>query len=204
MLGVSKERFKHEDIRRVPRGYKVRTKKLPGGKEIRLAFPPGPRQRGAGVPVSVLTPKSHNPKKVRTLDQIKKMQQKAVDFLRNVVGDDDKADEIESLSAAEYAAHKHVTISNPCRNRKAPKARVRVTMTGKDVQRFNKRSRNPGLIPEEFSFDFDPETGDLIEIAAPEGSDADALDALAEEAFLEALRAGALENPRKRRAAGRH
>lgn len=237
-----------------------------------------------------------NPKKVKTREQVEKMQRKAVNFLRDVVGNDDKADAIGNMSLEDYAAHKHVTLSNPrsrrgrnsgeerCRQyhdrcvpmgqfayvgdpRKSttyklrldnknhvrdamarfsrtriprqsrrkvaeeiaraartfgidasgfeakylnhrnpdlvqahsarPASCVRVTMTAEDVQSFNKRSGNPSLGRDPVSFDFDPETGDLLEVSAPEGSDADALDALAEEAWLEALRAGALENPRR-------
>ena len=48
--------------------------------------------------------------KRKTFDQIQAMQAKAVRFLRDVVGDPDKADEFEALSPEEYAEHKGVEI----------------------------------------------------------------------------------------------
>lgn len=52
--------FKHEEIAPVPRGYKVRTVRR-GAHEIRIAVPPGPRRRGAGVLVEILHPAGENP-----------------------------------------------------------------------------------------------------------------------------------------------
>src|SRR5216684_68320 len=52
--------YQHEHVAAVPRGYKVRT--VPrGDHEIRLAFPPGRRHRGAGVLVEILHPREENP-----------------------------------------------------------------------------------------------------------------------------------------------
>jgi hypothetical protein len=50
-------RFRHEDVESVPKGWKVRTAKA-GAHRIRLAFPPGKRQKGSGRLVSVLHPVS--------------------------------------------------------------------------------------------------------------------------------------------------
>jgi hypothetical protein len=52
-------------------------------------------------------------KKEKTIEQAAAMQDKAVRFLRNVVGDDEKADEIEALSVYEYADRKGLILSNP-------------------------------------------------------------------------------------------
>jgi hypothetical protein len=53
-------------------------------------------------------------RKTRTLEEIERMQSKAVRFLRGVVGDSDKADEFEAMSPEEYAEHKRITIlDNP-------------------------------------------------------------------------------------------
>jgi hypothetical protein len=41
------------------------------------------------------------------------MQEKAVRFLRDVVGDSDRAEEFDSMSPQEYADHKRITIENP-------------------------------------------------------------------------------------------
>src|SRR5947209_3184981 len=52
-------------------------------------------------------------KKEKTIDQAAAMQEKAIRFLRDVVGDDDKADEIEGLTVSEYADRKGLTLINP-------------------------------------------------------------------------------------------
>jgi hypothetical protein len=54
------ERFRHEDISAVPRGWKVRTVKHDGHR-VRVAFPPGRRKTGSGRLVSILHPKGENP-----------------------------------------------------------------------------------------------------------------------------------------------
>jgi hypothetical protein len=51
--------------------------------------------------------------KEKTYEQAAAMQDKAIRFLRNVVGDDEKADEIEALSVEEYADRKGLILSNP-------------------------------------------------------------------------------------------
>jgi len=47
-----------------------------------------------------------------TYDQVAKRQQKAVQFLRDVVGDDDRADEVENESVEDYADRKGLVIAN--------------------------------------------------------------------------------------------
>jgi hypothetical protein len=59
------ERFRHEDISAVPRGWKVRTVKHDGHR-VRVAFPPGRRKTGSGRLVSILHPKSENPCALRS------------------------------------------------------------------------------------------------------------------------------------------
>ena len=51
-------------------------------------------------------------RKIRTPERVARMQQKAVTFLRNVVGNDELADEIEDLSLEEYAERKRIRIQN--------------------------------------------------------------------------------------------
>ena len=53
--------FRHEDVATVPRGYRVRTV-TSGTHQVRVAFPPGPRRKGAGKLVSIFHPMSENPK----------------------------------------------------------------------------------------------------------------------------------------------
>ena len=127
---ATRAQFRHEDVATVPRGWKVRTVTQRTGHQARIAFPPGPRKRGAGRLISILHPQGENPGacreggrlkaegsnprgKVKTREQVEKMQAKAVKFLRDVVKDDDKADEIEALSLDDYAAKKKVTLANP-------------------------------------------------------------------------------------------
>jgi len=55
---ATQSQFEHEDISTVPRGYKVRSIKHADGTVVRLAFPPGPRRKGAGRLVSILHPKN--------------------------------------------------------------------------------------------------------------------------------------------------
>jgi hypothetical protein len=48
-------RYRHEDVAAVPGGWKVRTVKA-GSHRVRVAFPPGRKQKGSGRLVSVLHP----------------------------------------------------------------------------------------------------------------------------------------------------
>ena len=51
--------------------------------------------------------------KTRTLDQIEAMKGKAARFVRDVVGDPERAAEFEAMSPEEYAAGKRIEIKNP-------------------------------------------------------------------------------------------
>ncbi len=58
------------------------------------------------------------PKKTKTRDEVVATQDKAVRFLRDVVGDPDKAEEFAAMSPEEYADHKRITIlQNPVSGR---------------------------------------------------------------------------------------
>ncbi len=57
----SRMAYRHEDIAAVPRGWRVRTVTPPGsGARVRIAYPPGPRRKGAGRVISILHP-TRNP-----------------------------------------------------------------------------------------------------------------------------------------------
>jgi hypothetical protein len=58
---ASKRQYRHEDISTPPKGWKVRTKTLPSGHLVRIAFPPGRRRKGSGEVVSILHPLGKNP-----------------------------------------------------------------------------------------------------------------------------------------------
>ena len=51
--------------------------------------------------------------RTKTLDQIEAMKDKAARFLRDVVGDPDRADDFEAMSPEDYAEHKGIAIENP-------------------------------------------------------------------------------------------
>lgn len=71
---------------------------------------------------------TRNPRpKILTREQVAKKQEKAVRFVRDVVGDDALADEIESLTVEEYAERKRVQLANP-----PPGWRVRAIREGGD------------------------------------------------------------------------
>jgi hypothetical protein len=52
-------------------------------------------------------------KKNRTYAQVQTAQDRAVNFLRNVLEDDDRADEVEAMSPDEWADEKGIVITNP-------------------------------------------------------------------------------------------
>lgn len=53
-------------------------------------------------------------KKTKTLEEVERTKQKAVRFVRDVLGDDDRAAEIEEESPEEYAERKRIQIvTNP-------------------------------------------------------------------------------------------
>ncbi|MGA7794291.1 MAG: hypothetical protein WCA19_14755 [Candidatus Acidiferrales bacterium] len=56
----STSRFRHQEVRSVPAGYKVRTVRA-GAHQVRVAFPPGARRKGDGIVVGILHPKNENP-----------------------------------------------------------------------------------------------------------------------------------------------
>ncbi len=51
--------------------------------------------------------------KAKTYEQVEAMQRKAVRFVADVLLDEDKADEIDSLTVEEYADRKNLRVSNP-------------------------------------------------------------------------------------------
>jgi len=96
--------------------------------------------------------KSSNPK-AKTREQLEKMQDKAVRFLRDVVGDSDKADEIDSMSPEEYADKKRIHLVNKRSVRKTlsrVKDKVKKALhINKSKKRCNTRPRrNLDEIPE--------------------------------------------------------
>jgi hypothetical protein len=68
--------------------------------------------------IRVWNPSNPRPQKKLTFQQVKKRQDRAVDFVDNIADEPDLADEIEGLSVREYAARKGFQItdnSNPRR-----------------------------------------------------------------------------------------
>jgi hypothetical protein len=52
--------WRTQEVAKVPRGYRVRTTRR-GSHLLRIAYPPGPRSKGAGTVVQVLHPQLENP-----------------------------------------------------------------------------------------------------------------------------------------------
>lgn len=57
---ASRTHFRIQHVAAAPRGWRVRTRRE-GAHELRIAFPPGPRRKGAGKLVEILHPKRENP-----------------------------------------------------------------------------------------------------------------------------------------------
>jgi hypothetical protein len=92
--------------------------------------------------------------KSKTLDQVERMQDKAVQFLRDIVGDDDKADDFDEMTAEEYATHKGITISdNPEISRRsypmADASKAELSNTLDDIQDVLDDALAPELTREE-------------------------------------------------------
>jgi len=62
MARESRNQFRHEDVAQAPRGWRVRSITHPSGHVVRVAFPRGPRRKGAGRLVSILHPEGENPR----------------------------------------------------------------------------------------------------------------------------------------------
>ncbi len=75
----SRATFRHEDVERLPRGWRVRSKRS-GGHVLRIAFPPGPRRRGAGKLVEVLHPKGERNPKCEIAEKARKNPQELLIF----------------------------------------------------------------------------------------------------------------------------
>lgn len=55
---MAEAQYRHEEVAAVPPGYRVRTVTHPSGHQVRIAFPPGARKKGAGKLVAILHPRS--------------------------------------------------------------------------------------------------------------------------------------------------
>jgi hypothetical protein len=93
------------------------------------------------APVAVANPEA----KKKTREQVEKMQDKAVRFLRDVVGDSDKADAIDDMSVEEYADKKRVHLVNPHPLKKLAKHARRAAKKAANRVCRNRKSkiRNP-------------------------------------------------------------
>ena len=57
---ASQAQYRTQEVAKTPSGWRVRSKRA-RGHVLRIAFPPGPRRKGAGKVVEVLHPKQENP-----------------------------------------------------------------------------------------------------------------------------------------------
>jgi hypothetical protein len=89
-------------------------------------------------------------RKSKTLDQVERMQDKAVRFLRDMVLDPDKADEFEAMSPQEYAEHKGITIrENPRSISMADASKAELSNALDDIQDILDDALDPELSREE-------------------------------------------------------
>jgi hypothetical protein len=63
-----------------------------------------------------------------TRDQLESRKTRAVRFTRDVLGDPDRADEIEDESVEDYAERRGIQIINPTRRRKAVMAKTKAEL----------------------------------------------------------------------------
>jgi len=61
--------------------------------------------------------RTNRARKQKTREQVQKMKEKAAKFSREVIGDDDKAQQFEDMSVEDYAEKKKVQLVNPSRRR---------------------------------------------------------------------------------------
>ncbi len=67
----------------------------------------------SAFPSTARAPHNRSVKKVQTLEQVRKTKKKAVRFVRDVLGDNKHADELEDETPESYAQRKRVQIVNP-------------------------------------------------------------------------------------------
>jgi hypothetical protein len=103
-----------------------------------------------------------NPSKFRTLEQAAAAQKKAVRFAADVLEDDDKANELESLTVEEYADRKrlHIVTSNP-RKKTTPMPKSRAQLIEENSQ-----------LQEEVE-DLNLKLDQIISLAAPDDDECD-------------------------------
>ena len=106
-------------------------------------------------------------RKTKNVDQLERIQAKAVRFLRDVVGDPDKADEIEDLTPEEYAERKGVEMveENP-RHVYGSGVRREVTTKSQLEERIAEL--------EEENEDLQSRLDSIVDIVQPEASESDA------------------------------
>ena len=100
------------------------------------------------------------------------MQAKAVRFLRDVVGDPDKADEIEDLSPEEYAERKGLEIveENPRRHQQSG----RLGQPGERRAEMTKSQMEERIAElEEENEDLQSRLDSIVDIVQPEAAEAD-------------------------------
>ena len=110
-----------------------------------------------------------------TYDQVEKRQQKAVRFLRDVVGDDDRADEVESESVQDYSDRKGLVIKNTARQ-DYPNRKRRMNVANGDMSKVELQDAVDQAVdilcaaytPEASREDLAGEVGDAIDVLSGE------------------------------------
>src|SRR5579864_1859330 len=99
--------YKHEEVAKTPAGYRVRSVKR-GSHVVRVAFPPGPRRKGAGKVVEILHPKSETNPSCIVSNQARTNPGELLIFGNPSIGG-------LSREQAKVLLHKHLTGDFPAR-----------------------------------------------------------------------------------------
>jgi len=105
--------------------------------------------------------------KTKTLDEIERMQAKAVRFVTDVLGDEDRAAEIEGESPEGYAARKKIGVINPNTRR------YKVARTIQDYKDEIRDLKDEVAQLEETNEGLQEQLDGISEILSPEDTDED-------------------------------
>ncbi|HEY6293323.1 MAG TPA: hypothetical protein VI455_17365 [Terriglobia bacterium] len=104
--------------------------------------------------------------KTMTREQVERMKEKAARFSRDVLDDQQKADEFDDMSVDDYAEHKGIALSNP---RKAAKmARTSLREKVEDLEAENDELREK---VDEYEARFDDIASSIPEVTEEEDED---------------------------------
>lgn len=148
--------FSIQHIATTPAGWHVRTVKA-GHHRVRVAFPPGRRAKGSGIPVEVLHPRNENPLCFKNPAELllmggnplppqEKQQQKSARERATRIRGARLANPYSRLSVQEKLAFGRLGLGKRQLRTEADIAKARAKVN--DVARFRNRLPNPGALPD--------------------------------------------------------